>query len=116
MNKTQAIELLAKTRYGGNTDDARKALDSVLDLMIRTVINGEKINWTGFGTLETEWVAPRFARNPQTGERVEVPSTIRIKWWAGQGFRDLANGDREIADYPAFINHKLAKGEKENDK
>lgn len=116
MNKMQAIEKLAGTRYDGKIADAEKALDSVLDLIIRTVINGEPFRVTGFGTIESEYVAPRMARNPQTGERVEVPSTIRIKWSAGQGFKDLANGDKEIADYPAFTNRKALKGEKESNK
>lgn len=110
MNKTQAIELLAKTRYDGDIKEARAALNNVLDLMLRTVINGDPFRVTGFGTMETEYVSPRMGRNPQTGERVEVPSTIRIKFSAGQGFKDLANGDKEIEDYPAYTNKKADKG------
>lgn len=114
MNKTQAVEKLAATRYDGDREAAAKALDSVLDLMIRTTINGEAFRITGFGTLDTEWMAPRWRRNPQTGVRNECPSWIRITWSPGQGFKDLANGDKEIADYPAFINQKAPKGSLQN--
>lgn len=116
MNKMQAIEKLAETRYDGNREQAAKALNSVLDLIIRTAINGEEFNVTGFGKIDTEWMPPRMRRNPQTGVRNECPSWIKIRWAPGQGFKDLANGDKEIEDYPAFVNRKALPGEKENSK
>lgn len=48
---------------------------------------GEKVNLVGFGTFEVRERAARIARNPQTGEPVEVPATKVPAFKAGKGLK-----------------------------
>ncbi|AVP41376.1 hypothetical protein SEA_YARA_42 [Streptomyces phage Yara] len=120
MNKQQAIEELAKTRYDGDIEAAKKALNSVMDLFIRKTVKGERISITGFGSFERADRAARYARNPQTGERVRVKRSRVPVFRAGQGFKDLVNGTKKIPrgkeGKQMFLATKAPKGSLVNNK
>ena len=71
MNKAQLIEALAE-RLSGDRKAAGTAVDGLVDVIVRTVNKGEKVNITGFGVFEKRARAARTARNPRTGESVKV--------------------------------------------
>ncbi|MET9611675.1 HU family DNA-binding protein [Kitasatospora indigofera] len=94
MNKGQLVEAVAGQL--GSRVAAEDAVDVVLDVMVRAVVAGEAVQVTGFGTLESVQRAARYARNPQTGERVRVKKTTVPRFRAGQGFKDLVSGTRKL--------------------
>jgi integration host factor subunit beta len=55
-------------------NDARVAMETILNSMVRALHAGEKIEVRGFGSFRTRRRLPRIARNPKTGARVEVPA------------------------------------------
>lgn len=94
MTKQQLIEALAH-ETGLDLTTAGKAVDSVIDIITRTVADGRKVTLTGFGTFEAVHRAERVGRNPQTGEPVEIPATRVPKFRPGTRFKDaVAKGTR----------------------
>lgn len=94
MNKAQLVEAVAE-QLGGRKA-AAEAVDAVLDTMVRAVVAGDRVSVTGFGTFEKVDRSARFARNPQTGERVKVKKTAVPRFRPGQGFKDLVAGSKKL--------------------
>ncbi|OAH14823.1 HU family DNA-binding protein [Streptomyces jeddahensis] len=94
MNKAQLVEAIAD-KLGGR-QQAADAVDAVLDAIVRAVVGGERISVTGFGSFEKVDRPARYARNPQTGERVRVKKTSVPRFRAGQGFKDLVSGTKKL--------------------
>ncbi|MFG2884472.1 HU family DNA-binding protein [Streptomyces sp. NPDC048297] len=94
MNKAQLVEAIAD-KMGGR-QQAADAVDAVLDAVVRAVVAGDRVSVTGFGSFEKVDRPARYARNPQTGERVRVKKTSVPRFRAGQGFKDLVSGTKKL--------------------
>ncbi|MET9699409.1 HU family DNA-binding protein [Streptomyces sp. NPDC006529] len=94
MNKAQLVEAIAD-KVGGR-QQAADAVDAVLDAIVRAVVAGDRVSVTGFGSFEKVDRPARYARNPQTGERVRVKKTSVPRFRAGQGFKDLVSGTKKL--------------------
>ncbi|MFG2829613.1 HU family DNA-binding protein [Streptomyces sp. NPDC048434] len=94
MNKAQLVEAIAD-KLGGR-QNAADAVDAVLDAIVRSVVTGDRVSVTGFGSFEKVDRPARYARNPQTGERVRVKKTSVPRFRAGQGFKDLVSGSKKL--------------------
>ncbi|WP_217246755.1 HU family DNA-binding protein [Streptomyces sp. AC602_WCS936] len=94
MNKAQLVEAIAD-KVGGR-QQAADAVDAVLDALVRAVVAGDRVSVTGFGSFEKVDRPARYARNPQTGERVRVKKTSVPRFRAGQGFKDLVSGSKKL--------------------
>ncbi|MEU1279597.1 HU family DNA-binding protein [Streptomyces sp. NPDC005805] len=94
MNKAQLVEAIAD-KLGGR-QQAADAVDAVLDAIVRAVVGGDRVSVTGFGSFEKVERPARYARNPQTGERVRVKKTSVPRFRAGQGFKDLVSGSKKL--------------------
>ncbi|WP_055712218.1 HU family DNA-binding protein [Streptomyces torulosus] len=94
MNKAQLVEAIAD-KLGGR-QQAADAVDAVLDAIVRATVAGERVSVTGFGSFEKVERPARYARNPQTGERVRVKKTSVPRFRAGQGFKDLVSGSKKL--------------------
>ncbi|MEW1611103.1 MULTISPECIES: HU family DNA-binding protein [unclassified Streptomyces] len=94
MNKAQLVEAIAD-KVGGR-QQAADAVDAVLDAIVRAVVAGDRVSVTGFGSFEKVDRPARYARNPQTGERVRVKKTSVPRFRAGQGFKDLVSGSKKL--------------------
>ncbi|NSC24114.1 HU family DNA-binding protein [Streptomyces albus subsp. chlorinus] len=94
MNKAQLVEAIQDDL--GGRQDAAKAVDVVLDAIVRAVVAGERVSVTGFGSFEKVDRPARYARNPQTGERVRVKKTSVPRFRAGAGFKDLVSGAKKL--------------------
>jgi DNA-binding protein HU-beta len=94
VNKAQLVEAIAD-KVGGR-QAAADAVDAVLDAVVRAVVAGDRVSVTGFGSFEKVERPARYARNPQTGERVRVKKTSVPRFRAGQGFKDLVSGAKKL--------------------
>ncbi|EST39224.1 transcriptional regulator, partial [Streptomycetaceae bacterium MP113-05] len=94
MNKAQLVEAI-QDQLGGR-QQAADAVDVVLDAIVRAVVAGDRVSVTGFGSFEKVDRPARYARNPQTGERVRVKKTSVPRFRAGQGFKDLVSGTKKL--------------------
>ncbi|UQX03176.1 HU family DNA-binding protein [Streptomyces sp. RerS4] len=108
MNKAQLVEAIAD-KLGGR-QQAADAVDAVLDAMVRAVVAGDRVSVTGFGSFEKVDRPARYARNPQTGERVRVKKTSVPRFRAGQGFKDLVSGTKKLPKGDEVAVKKAPKG------
>ncbi|MFI9809550.1 HU family DNA-binding protein [Streptomyces sp. NPDC052301] len=108
MDKAQLVEAIAD-KMGGR-QQAADAVDAVLDAIVRAVVGGDRVSVTGFGSFEKVDRPARYARNPQTGERVRVKKTSVPRFRAGQGFKDLVSGSKKLPRGGATAVRKAPKG------
>ncbi|WP_137993143.1 HU family DNA-binding protein [Streptomyces vilmorinianum] len=108
MNKAQLVEAIAD-KLGGR-QQAADAVDAVLDAIVRAVVGGDRVSVTGFGSFEKVDRPARYARNPQTGERVRVKKTSVPRFRAGQGFKDLVSGSKKLPKGGEVAVKKAPKG------
>jgi DNA-binding protein HU-beta len=108
MNKAQLVDAVAD-RLGGR-QQATDAVDAVLDAIVRATVAGDPVSVTGFGTFEKVDRPARYARNPQTGERVRVKKTSVPRFRPGQGFKDLVSGSKKLPKGGGISVKKAPKG------
>ncbi|MGI5252710.1 HU family DNA-binding protein [Actinacidiphila glaucinigra] len=108
MNKAQLVEAIAD-KLGGR-QQAADAVDAVLDAIVRATVSGDRVSVTGFGSFEKVERPARYARNPQTGERVRVKKTSVPRFRAGQGFKDLVSGSKKLPKAGEVSVKKAPKG------
>ena len=69
-------------------------VDSLFEAMRETLIEGNRIEIRGFGVLEVKDTKPKpAARNPRTGESVEVPAKRMPAFKTGKALRDRLNDE-----------------------
>ena len=74
MNKTELINAVAKEAELSRKD-ADKAVNAVFDVIENSLKAGEKVAVVGFGAFEVKERAARTARNPRTGEEIEIAAS-----------------------------------------
>lgn len=79
MNKADLSQDIAQ-RLGVDKKEASAALDAVLAAVGENVAKGEKLSLAGFGIFERVDRDARTARNPATGDSIDVPATKVIKF------------------------------------
>ena len=75
---------------------ASTAVDAVLDEITAALVAGERVTLPGFGTFDSAPRAARTARNPRTGESIDVPATTVARFHVGATLRGrVASGSVE---------------------
>jgi len=90
MNKTQLVDVLAERL--GDRRTAAGAVDGLLETIVDAVRSGDSVSLTGFGVFTSRARAARVARNPRTGETVDVPATTVPAFRPGAAFRTAVSG------------------------
>lgn len=83
-------ELVAKVseQTGIKKVDIHKTLDTVINTIIETIKAGEKVNITGLGIFKLKDKKARLARNPKTGESIQVPAKKAPKFLPSKNFKE----------------------------
>lgn len=77
MTKADLVEQVAEAIGPGITKkDCALVVDGLLNAVKAALSDGDNIEIRGFGTFKVRERKARVARNPRTGERVEVPSRV----------------------------------------
>ncbi|MFE0776994.1 HU family DNA-binding protein [Streptomyces sp. NPDC058861] len=92
MNRSELINALAD-----RAEVTRKDADAVLTALAETVgevvaKGDEKVTIPGFLTFERTHRAARTARNPQTGDPINIPAGYSVKVSAGSKLKEAAKG------------------------
>ncbi len=87
MTKAQLIETMSQ-RAKISKRAAGIALNTFVESITNALRSGDKVALVGFGTFSVSRRKARTARNPRTGETIEVPAKRAPKFKAG---RDLKN-------------------------
>lgn len=88
MTKTELIVELAD-RTGLSKVDAEKVLKAFMETVEDTLVKGEKLQLTGFGTFEVIERAAREGRNPKDGTPLHIEATKSPKFKPGKSLKDL---------------------------
>ncbi len=91
MNKGELVSAIAD-KAGLGKAQAAEALDATVATIIEALKRGEDVKIVGFGTFSVADRAGGEARNPRTGEKVQVPASKAPRFKAGAGLKDLING------------------------
>lgn len=92
MNKYDLIQSVAE-KLSLDVTGGRKAINAVTEAITESIVNGDKVTITGFGTFAPVQRNERTARNPINGEQIHVPAKTAVVFRAGSGLRDRVNGD-----------------------
>ena len=87
MTKEEMIAKIAKDA-GINKRQANDALRSFLDNVTTNLKKGKKVSFVGFGTFTVSRRKARIGRNPQTGEKINIPASKVPHFRAGKALRD----------------------------
>ena len=92
MNRSELVAALAD-RAGVTRKDADAVLSALAEVAGEVVAKGdEKITVPGFLTFERTHRSARTARNPQTGEPINIPAGFGVKVSAGSKLKEAAKG------------------------
>ncbi len=90
MIKSELIAQVAAKENLTHTN-AERAVTTVLDSIIKALSAGKRVELRGFGVLSVRTRKPRKARNPKTGESVEI-GVKRVPFFkAGKAVKDALN-------------------------
>lgn len=87
MNKTTIVDAVHE-KIGGTKVAAEQAVDTMVETIISGLKKGEEISIAGLGIFSTKTRAARTARNPRTGESINVPAMRVPKFRAAKGLKD----------------------------
>ena len=89
MNKTELIAAVAE-KAGMSKKDADTAVNAMIDTVVNTVANEEKVQIVGFGTFEIRNRSERQGRDPRTNSPITIPASKVPAFKAGKAFKDAA--------------------------
>ncbi len=93
MTKSELVSAIAE-KAGLRKKDAEAALNAFIEVVTEALKKGEKVEIRGFGTFLMKERAPRVARNPKTGEKVEVPAKLVPAFKPGKDLKEAT--EKEI--------------------
>lgn len=92
MNRSELVAALSE-RAEVTRKDADAILGAFADVVSEIVAKGEeKVTIPGFLTFERTHRAARTARNPQTGDPIQIPAGFSVKVSAGSKLKASAAG------------------------
>jgi len=87
MNKASIIDAVHE-KLGGTKTSAEEVVDMVFSSIVNSLKKEEEVSIAGFGIFSVKNRAARQARNPRTGEMVNVAATKVPKFRAAKGLKD----------------------------
>jgi integration host factor subunit beta len=91
MTKSALIEKVSEKVEGLTLKQTEIVVETVFENMKEALSKGEKIEIRGFGNFRLKERKPRTARNPKTGETVEVPQKMALHFKMGKALREALN-------------------------
>lgn len=104
MTRSALIEKVSERVEGLTLSQTEIIIETVFDSIQEALVKGEKVEIRGFGNFRLKQRLPRKARNPKTGESVDVSEKQAIRFKAGKALREALNpglvdtGDKDDKD------------------
>jgi len=93
MTKSVLIEKVAEKVEGLTRNQTEIVVETVFESIKKALMQGEKIEIRGFGNFRLKTRNPRKARNPKTGEAVEVPGKKVLYFKVGKALKESLNAE-----------------------
>jgi integration host factor subunit beta len=94
MTKSVLIEKVSEKVGSLTRKQTEIVVETVFESIKEALVKGEKIEIRGFGNFKPKVRRPRKARNPKTGERVDVPGKNVLHFKVGKALREAMNAGR----------------------
>ena len=91
MNKSELVDAIA-AESGAAKNTVGDVLRAFEDVIVKNVVAGEKVVLAGFLSFELVERKARTARNPQTGEPIQVAASRAPKVSIGSTFKKAVKG------------------------
>jgi DNA-binding protein HU-beta len=88
MNKAELVDAIAD-KAAVTKKEADAVLSAMIDIIMESVANNQKVTLVGFGTFEARERQAREGRNPSTGKPIQIPATTVPAFSAGKGFKEM---------------------------
>ena len=90
MNKTELISAVAAATELSRKD-ADKAVNAAVEAIVAALKAGEKVQIVGLGGFEVKERAARAARNPRTGEEIQIAASKSVSFKPGKAIKELVD-------------------------
>ena len=90
MNRTELAQQVA-SRAGIDNNQAKKAVDAVVDSITEELSRGGEVAISGFGKFSVSDRAARQGVNPATGEKIQIAASKAAKFSAASGLKNTLN-------------------------
>jgi len=90
MNKTELIEAMA-AGAGISKAAAKKALDSMMSSVEKTLKKGGRVSLVGFGSWSVSKRSAREGRTPQTGKTIKIAAKKVVRFKPGAELKNAVN-------------------------
>ncbi len=97
MNKASLIDYVAND-VGVTKREAKIVVESVFNGVVDGLSTDGKVAMVGFGVFELSHRNARKARNPKTGEEVDVPAKLVPKFRASASLKEQFEGVEVVED------------------
>ena len=87
MNKAAIVESVHE-KIGGTKVQAEEVVDTIINSIVGSLKNGDEVSIAGLGIFSAKQRAARTARNPRTGEPIQVPAMRVPKFRAAKALKD----------------------------
>jgi len=87
MNRKELVDAIA-AKTGASKKDTEKFVSAFVDTVTEELKKGGQVSLVGFGTFKVANRAAREARNPQTGEKINIPARRVPQFKAGKALKD----------------------------
>lgn len=96
MNRAEFIAVVVAELADVPARTVDRVLHAVESRIVLALVDGEKVQLSGFLTCAAAPVAARNAVNPRTGETVRTAAKLRVKIKAGKRITDAVNLARSL--------------------
>ena len=95
MVRSELVRVLSEKLPEIMERDVELAVNCMLKQMEEALVQGERIEIRYFGSFDLHHRASRLARNPKTGEAVNLPAKVVVHFKPGKEMRDRVNAARD---------------------
>lgn len=98
MTKSELIELIARRQTQFSQKDVEIAVNQIVESMINTLSQGDRIEIRGFGSFSLHHRKARVGRNPKTGETVKLDDKRVPHFKPGKALREAVDQSKDYTD------------------
>ncbi len=90
MNKVDLITAVAE-QADMPKSAATQAVDTILAVIETALKSKQEVRLTGFGSFVTSERKATKGRNPRTGEEIDIPASVSVRFKPGKSLKDSLN-------------------------
>lgn len=93
VNKSDLVEMIYDEIDDCTKADAKRAMETIVDTVVDTLSDAEEVSIAGLGIFKSRIRQARTARNPQTGEEIQVPKMRVPKFRPAKALKEAVKNE-----------------------